>query len=73
MNEFRLYWFDKGHHQSLRFTIFATDLLKGTSLIADTDEARFERFLFRKVFHRDTLHIDHWSIAAAGADRAAAF
>ena len=55
MNEFRLYWFDKGHHQSLRFTIFATDLLKGTSLIADTDEARFERFLFRKVFHRDTL------------------
>jgi MmeI, DNA-methyltransferase domain/MmeI, helicase spacer domain len=55
MNEFRLYWFDRGHHQSLRFTIFATDLLKGTSLIADTDEAQFERFLFRKVFHRDTL------------------
>jgi hypothetical protein len=55
MNEFRLYWFDKGHQQSLRFTIFATDLLKRPSLIADTDEARFERFLFRKVFQRDTL------------------
>jgi hypothetical protein len=55
MNEFRLYWFDKGHHQSLRFTILATDFLKGTSLIANTDSARFDRFLFRKVFHRDTL------------------
>ena len=55
MNEFRLYWFDKSHHQSLGFTIRATDLLKGTSLIANSDEARFERFLFRKVFHRRTL------------------
>ena len=55
MNEFRLYWFDKGHHQSLRFTILATDLLKGPSLIANTDAARFDRFLFRKVFHRETL------------------
>lgn len=55
MNEFRLYWFDKGHHQSLRFVIRAADLLHGTSLIADNEQARFERFLFRKVFHRDTL------------------
>jgi hypothetical protein len=55
MNEFRLYWFDKAHHQSLRFTIRATDLLKGPSLIANTDAARFDRFLFRKVFHRETL------------------
>ena len=55
MNEFRLYWFDKGHHQSLRFTILATDLLKGPSLIAGTDSARFDRFLFRKTFHRETL------------------
>jgi hypothetical protein len=55
MNEFRLYWFDKGHHHSLRFTSLATDFLKGTSLIANTDSARFDRFLFRKVFHRDTL------------------
>ncbi|MGH7054171.1 MAG: Eco57I restriction-modification methylase domain-containing protein, partial [Stellaceae bacterium] len=55
MNEFRLYWFDRGHHQSLCFTIRATDLLKGLSLIAETEAARFERFLFRKVFHRETL------------------
>ncbi|MGI8570673.1 MAG: hypothetical protein ACR2KT_17310 [Methylocella sp.] len=55
MNEFRIYWFDKGHHQSLRFTILATDLLKGTSLVATSESARFDRFLFRKVFHRNTL------------------
>jgi hypothetical protein len=55
MNEFRLYWFDKGYHQSLRFAIVAIDLLAGPGLIANTEAARFERFLFRKVFHRDTL------------------
>ena len=55
MNEFRLYWFDKGYNQSLRFTIRATDLLKGISLIADNEAARFDRFLFWKVFHRETL------------------
>jgi hypothetical protein len=55
MNEFRLYWFDKGHHQSLCFTIHAQDLFKGTSLIAENETARFDRFLFRKAFHRDTL------------------
>jgi hypothetical protein len=55
MNEFRLYWFDKGHHQSLRFTIRPTDLLQGIGLVGNSETARFERFLFRKVFHRDTL------------------
>lgn len=55
MNEFWLYWFDKGYNQSLHFTIRATDLLKGPSLIANTEAARFDRFLFRKVFHRETL------------------
>lgn len=55
MNEFRLYWFDKGHHQSLRFTIRATDLLQSISLVGNSEASRFERFLFRKVFHRDTL------------------
>jgi type I restriction-modification system DNA methylase subunit len=55
MNEFRLYWFDKGHHQYLRFTILARDLFKGGSLISPGEAARFERFLFWKVFHRTTL------------------
>jgi hypothetical protein len=55
MNEFRLYWSDRGHHQSLRFTIRLTDLLQGIGLIGNTESARFERFLFRTVFHRRTL------------------
>ena len=55
MNEFRLYWFDKGHHQSLRFSVHAQDLFQGSSLIAENEAARFDRFLFRKVFERDTL------------------
>lgn len=55
MNEFRLYWFDKGYHQSLRFTIQAEDLFKGASLVSAGEVARFDRFLFRKVFHRTTL------------------
>jgi hypothetical protein len=59
MNEFRLYWADKGHHQSLRFTILAEDLLRGPSLISDTEAARFDRFLFKKVFHRDTRGLRH--------------
>jgi len=58
MNEFRLYWFDKGHHQFLRFTIQAQDLFKGTSLIGESEFTRFDRFLFWKVFHRDTLVSD---------------
>ncbi len=58
MNEFRLYWFDKGHHQSLRFNIRSEDLFKGTSLISGGETARFDRFLFRKVFHRDSLISD---------------
>jgi tRNA G10 N-methylase Trm11 len=55
MNEFRLYWFDKGHHQSIRFVIRATSLLQGTSLVAESEAARLDRFLFYKVFHRDSL------------------
>ncbi|PPD10244.1 MAG: restriction endonuclease subunit M [Methylocystis sp.] len=55
MNEFRLYWFDKGHHQSVRFTIRAEELFKGGSLISAGEASRFDRFLFRKILHRDTL------------------
>ncbi len=55
MNEFRLYWFDKGHHQSVRFTIQAESLFQGVSLNSAGEASRFDRFLFHKVFHRDTL------------------
>lgn len=55
MNEFRLYWADKGHHQYLRFTIRPASLLQGSGLLDTTDAARFDRFLFARIFHRDTL------------------
>ena len=55
MNEFRLYWYDRGHQQSLRFIIQPRDLFHGNGLLAKTDEAQFERFLFQRVFHRETL------------------
>lgn len=55
MNEFRLYWFDSGPQQYLRFVIRPTDLLQGAGLLTDNEETRFGRFLFWKLFHRDTL------------------
>jgi hypothetical protein len=55
MNEFRLYWYDRGHQQSLRFTIQPRDLFQGRGLLEKSEEARFDRFLFQKIFHRDTL------------------
>ena len=57
MNEFRLYWADRGDRQSLRFVITPRDLFQGTSLIADTEDARFDRFLFQRLFHRDALTV----------------
>ena len=55
MNEFRLYWYDRGHQQSVRFVIEPRDLFQGDGLLKDTPAARYERFLFHKIFHRDTL------------------
>lgn len=55
MNEFRLYWSDRGKRQFLRFTIRPADLFQGAPLTGDNEEARFERFLFYRVFHADTL------------------
>ena len=57
MNEFRLYWADRGDRQSLRFVLTPRDLFQGPSLIADTEDARFDRFLFQRLFHRDTLTV----------------
>ncbi len=55
MNEFRLYWYDRGHQQSVRFVIEPRDLFQGDGLLKDSPAARYERFLFHKIFHRDTL------------------
>ncbi len=55
MNEFRLYWYDRGHQQFVRFVIQPRDLFQGAGLLANTESARFDRFLFAKLFHRDCL------------------
>lgn len=55
MNEFRLYWADRGYHQSVRFVIHSTDLFQEQTLLSKTESVRFERFLFYKIFHRETL------------------
>jgi hypothetical protein len=55
MNEFRLYWHDRGARQYLQFNIEKRDLFGGPSMLSEDEEARFERFLFAKVFHRDSL------------------
>ncbi len=55
MNEFRLYWYDRGDRQHVGFVIRPRTLFDGPGLLAATDSARFDRFLFARLFHRDTL------------------
>jgi hypothetical protein len=57
MNEFRLYWWDRAPAQYLRFAIRRPhELFAGAyDLLTESDEARFDRFLFWKLFQRDEL------------------
>ena len=55
MNEFRLYSADKGDRESMRFLIRKRDIFDERSLLDDTDEARFDRFVFQKLFSADML------------------
>ncbi len=58
MNAFRLYWLDKGDTQSLRFRIEGGDLVERADTVAlldQTDEARFERYLFWRLLRLDML------------------
>ena len=56
MNEFRLYWWDRAPSQYIRFFIRREDLLSGEyDLLSDSDDARFDRYLFAKLFSRDML------------------
>lgn len=55
MNEFRLYWADRGERQYISFAIEKKDLLQHATLLDVTEEGRFDRFLFSRLFHRDTL------------------
>src|SRR5205085_8212858 len=55
MNEFRLYWFDRAPQQYLSFVIRPQELFQGAGLLAETEEAHFDQFVFLRLFHRDTL------------------
>jgi Eco57I restriction-modification methylase len=56
MNEFRLYWWDRAPAEYIRFFIRRVDLLSGQyDLLGESDEARFDRYLFAKLFSRDML------------------
>lgn len=55
MNEFRLYWFDRAPEQYLSFVIQPKDLFQGKGLLDNTEKARFDLFLFSRVFHKDVL------------------
>ena len=58
MNEFRLYWAERGQRQYINFTIRPTDLFQGDSLLGSNEEARFDRFLFARLFHKDFLIVE---------------
>ena len=58
MNEFRLYWYDRGDRQFIRFILHRTGLFDGAALLDDDEDARFDRFLFSRVFHRSMLVVD---------------
>jgi hypothetical protein len=55
MNEFRLYWRNRMPTQYQRFIINTTTSDDVVSLLAKTEEASFQRFLFVKLFHVDSL------------------
>ncbi|MDO9500268.1 DNA methyltransferase [Falsiroseomonas sp.] len=55
MNEFRLYWRDKMPAQYLRFVIRNRPGTTGPTLLDDTTEGAFYRFLFARLFRPDML------------------
>lgn len=55
MNEFRLYWRNRMPAQYQRFIIATTTGDDVVSLLAQTEEASFQRFLFVKLFHANAL------------------
>ena len=56
MNEFRLYWWDRAPAEYIRFFIRREDLLSGGyDLLNESEDARFDRYLFARLFSRDML------------------
>jgi len=53
MNEFRLYWWERGRSAFLRFTIRTPGLLP--DLLGADEDSRFDRFVFARLFHRTQL------------------
>jgi len=58
MNEFRLYWWDGFPDRYLLFRIEGGDLFNRTTLLGGDEEARFDRFLFQRLFRPDMLLSD---------------
>ncbi len=55
MNEFRLYWYDRAPAERISFSIRQDDPLNEPGLLERNEDARFDRFLFAKLFHANTL------------------
>ncbi|WP_368184627.1 DNA methyltransferase [Aestuariibius sp. HNIBRBA575] len=55
MNEFRLYWSDRGERQFISFAIDQKELFQNATLLDENEKGRFDRFLFSRLFHRDQL------------------
>ncbi len=55
MNVFRLYWYDRAPAQYLSFNIEQRNLYQDAGLLGTDDDSRFERYLFKRLFHADTL------------------
>ena len=55
MNEFRLYWRNTMPSQYQRFIIKKATTDEGTSLLEPSENGSFQRFLFAKLFHADSL------------------
>ena len=58
MDEFRLYWSDSFPDHYLRFAITKKDLLNPETLLDQGNEAKFDRFLFSRLFRPDMLLAD---------------
>lgn len=56
MNEFRLYWWDRAPTEYVRFVLSREDLYSAEyDLLSESEDARFDRYLFAKLFSRDML------------------
>ena len=58
MNAFRLYWGSGDPDRYLRFNIAPGDLFPGINLLGAGEAARFDRFLFWRLFRADMLLAD---------------